>query len=101
MDVATASAGCTSAAKGYSASENQIIPPLSSLAPEPSPTVFSPPSRSSLSQRQTGRASLHSLVRDSSNRPGLLQRLVLRLIAAVPCLIRRIAQGFCSGSYSV
>src|SRR5260221_13046558 len=71
--------------KGYSASENQITPLPSSPALSLSPNVFSPPSQSSLSQRRTGRASWHSLVHGSSNRPKLLQRLVHRSIAAVPC----------------
>src|SRR5258708_34820607 len=64
--------------------EYQLIPPLFSLAPELSPNAFSPPSQSSLSRRQTGHAFWHSLVRGSSNRPKLLQRLLLRSIAVVP-----------------
>src|SRR5260221_10123099 len=70
--------------KGYSASENQIIPLLSSPALSLSPNVFSPPSQSSLSQRRTGRASWHSLVHGSSTCPKLFQRVRHPPICAVP-----------------
>src|SRR5260370_11320371 len=72
--------------RGILVSENQIIPPLSSLALEPSPSASSLPSQSSLFQRQRGRASSYLLVRGSSNRAKLLQRLVLPSIYSVSCV---------------